>query len=146
MQGPYHSGQPPIYERWQSILWRPLLLQLRCLHVGCHVNPMHSWCHCTVAPNVPGVRCTPPKFLPTFKAHQVKSEVWMLWFDSPSKHQLDILPQHVFGTPMVFKYHPFCYIDLGSRPTFKNRPHTARRSTFLCMVLNFIWILASCGL
>ncbi len=35
----------------------------------------------------------------------------MLHFGSPGKHQLDFLPQNVLGTPLVFKYHPFCYID-----------------------------------
>ncbi len=72
---------------------------------------MRGRSHRTVAPNVPGVHRTPPKFLPTSKARQVKSEVWMLRFGSPSKHQLNILPQHVVGMPSVFEYHPFRYID-----------------------------------
>jgi hypothetical protein len=35
----------------------------------------------------------------------------MLRFGSPGEHQLDVLPQHVVGTPSVFKYHPFWFID-----------------------------------
>jgi hypothetical protein len=35
----------------------------------------------------------------------------MLLFGSPGKHQLDVLPLHVIGTPPVFEYHPFQYID-----------------------------------
>jgi hypothetical protein len=48
-----------------------------------------------------------PKFIPTSKARQVESEVWMLRFGSPGEHQLDVLPSHVIGTPPVFEYHPF---------------------------------------
>jgi hypothetical protein len=74
-------------------------------------DPMRGQCHCTVAPNVPGVHCTPPKFLPTSKACQVESEVWMLRFGAPGEYQLNVLPQHIVGTPLVFEYHPFRYID-----------------------------------
>jgi hypothetical protein len=35
----------------------------------------------------------------------------MLRFGSPGEHQLDVLLQHVIGTPSVFEYHPFQYID-----------------------------------
>jgi hypothetical protein len=35
----------------------------------------------------------------------------MLHFGSPSKHQLEFLPQNVLGTPAVFEYHPFHFID-----------------------------------
>ncbi len=35
----------------------------------------------------------------------------MLRFGSPGEHQLDVLPLHVVGTPPIFKYHPFYYID-----------------------------------
>jgi hypothetical protein len=52
-----------------------------------------------------------PQFIPTSKARQVESEVWMLRFGSPGKHQLDILPSNVIGMPAVFKYHPFCSIN-----------------------------------
>jgi hypothetical protein len=71
------------------------------------VDPPQAWCHCTVAPKVPDVRRTPSKFPPTSKAQQVESEVWMLRFGFPGKHQLDVLPLHVIGTPRVFEYHPF---------------------------------------
>jgi hypothetical protein len=33
----------------------------------------------------------------------------MLRFGSPGKHQLDILPSNVIGTPAVFEYHQFHY-------------------------------------
>jgi hypothetical protein len=75
------------------------------------VEPVCSWCHCTVAPKVPDVRCTPSRFAPTSKARQVESEVWMLRFGSPGEHQLDVFPQHVVGTPSMFEYHPFRYIN-----------------------------------
>jgi hypothetical protein len=68
-------------------------------------------CSRTVAPSAPSVLHTPPKFSLTTKARQIKSEVWMLRFGSPGEHQLDVLPQHVIGTPSVFEYHPFWFID-----------------------------------
>jgi hypothetical protein len=75
------------------------------------VDPAQARCHRTVAPKVPNVCRTTSKFSPTSKARQVESEVWMLRFGSPSKHQLDVLPLHVIGTPPVFEYHPFRYIN-----------------------------------
>ncbi len=41
----------------------------------------------------------------------MESEVWALRLGLPGEHQLDILPQHVLGTPSSFEYHPFCHID-----------------------------------
>jgi hypothetical protein len=75
------------------------------------VEPVRGLCHCTVAPKVPDVRRTPSRFAPTSKARQVQSEVWMLQFGSPGEHQLNVLLQHIVGTPSMFEYHPFCYID-----------------------------------
>jgi hypothetical protein len=75
------------------------------------VNPVQARCHRTVAPKVPDVHCTLSKLSPTSKAQQVESEVWMVCFGLPGEHQLDILSQHVIGTPLVFEYHPFRYIN-----------------------------------
>ena len=74
------------------------------------VKPVRGRCHRTVAPKVPDVCRTPSRFAPTSKARQVESEVWMLQFGSPGEHQLNILPQHIVGTPSMFEYHPFHYI------------------------------------
>ena len=74
-------------------------------------DPIRNFCNCTVTTRAPGVRRTPSKFSPTSKARQVESELWMLQFGSPGKHQLDVLPLHVVGTPPIFEYHPFHYID-----------------------------------
>ena len=49
------------------------------------------------------VRNKPPKFVPMSKARQVESEVWLLRFGSPGKHQLDVLPSNVIGTPKSFE-------------------------------------------
>jgi hypothetical protein len=71
-------------------------------------DPVRVACQRTHAPPpavAVGQPC--PKFIPTSKARQVESEVWMLWFGSPGKHQLDVLPLHVIGMPPVFEYHPF---------------------------------------
>jgi hypothetical protein len=35
----------------------------------------------------------------------------MLRFGLPDEHQLNVLPQHVIGTPSSFEYHPFRHID-----------------------------------
>jgi hypothetical protein len=85
-------------------------------------DPMRGQCHRTVAPNVPGVHCTPPKFSPTSKARQVELEVWTLQFGSPGEHQLNVLPQHLVGTPLVFEYHSFRYID------FKEQAYTRKQA------------------
>ena len=74
-------------------------------------DPVQVHCCRTLATLAPDVRWPPPKFLPTSKARQIESEVWMLRFGSPGKHQLDVLPSHVIGTPPVFEYHPFQSID-----------------------------------
>jgi hypothetical protein len=67
------------------------------------------------------VRHPNPKFIPTTKARQIKSEVWALLFGSPGEHQLDILPSHVDGTPPCFEYHPFRSID------FKEQAYTCKQ-------------------
>jgi hypothetical protein len=74
-------------------------------------DPVHVQCHWTFAPLTPAIRRPSPKFIPTSKAQQIESEVWMLRFGSPGKHQLDVLPTHIIGTPPVFEYHPFQSID-----------------------------------
>jgi hypothetical protein len=53
----------------------------------------------------------PSKFVPTSKARQVESEVWLLLLGSPGEHQLGVLPNNVIGTSTVFEYHPFQSID-----------------------------------
>jgi hypothetical protein len=60
---------------------------------------------------------------PHSKTRQVKSEVWMLRFGSPGELQLDVLPQYVIGTPPVFKYHPFQFID------FKEQVYIQKQAT-----------------
>jgi hypothetical protein len=60
---------------------------------------------------MPGVRRTTSKYSPTSKARQVESELWLLRFGSPGEHQLDVLPLHIIGTPLVFEYHPFHHIN-----------------------------------
>jgi hypothetical protein len=74
-------------------------------------NPIRNFCNRTLTTRAPGICRTLSKFSPTSKARPVESELWMLQFGSPGKHQLDVLPLHVVGTPPVFKYHPFRYID-----------------------------------
>ncbi len=63
-----------------------------------------------------------PKFIPTTKARQIKSEVWALHFGSPGEHQLDILPSHVDGTPSCFKYHLFRSINLKEQAYICKQP------------------------
>jgi hypothetical protein len=61
--------------------------------------------------SVTHVRDKPPKFVPTSKARQVESKMWLLQFGSPGEHQLDVLPLNVIGMPKSFEYHPFCLIN-----------------------------------
>jgi hypothetical protein len=51
------------------------------------------------------------RFVPTTKAKQVELEVWLLCFELPGVHQLDLLLGHVTGIPLDFRYHPFHFID-----------------------------------
>jgi hypothetical protein len=61
-------------------------------------------------PPPPILRC-PPCTVPTTKARQLESEVWLLRLGSPGVSQLDVLPQNVTGLPATFEYHPFWFID-----------------------------------
>jgi hypothetical protein len=72
-----------------------------------HDSPVWVPCRRTKAQPPPDVKRIPPKFSPTSKARQVKSEVWLLRLGSPGKGQLEVLPGNVTGTPAVFEYHPF---------------------------------------
>jgi hypothetical protein len=51
-------------------------------------DPMRPRCQRSIT----HVRDKPPKFVPTSKARQVESEVWLLRFGSPGKHQLNVPP------------------------------------------------------
>jgi hypothetical protein len=81
-------------------------------------DPVHICCHRTAMDTPPPVEASDnplhhpaSKFVPISRARQVESEVWALRFGSPGETQLDVLPQHVLGTPPVFEYHPFCSIN-----------------------------------
>ena len=74
-------------------------------------DPHRKICSRAVAPSPPRAHRIPHKLAPAPKARQIESELWMLRFGSPGEHQLDVLPLHVTGTPPVFEYHPFRYID-----------------------------------
>jgi hypothetical protein len=73
-------------------------------------DPVRVACHRTQVPP-PATGLPRPIFIPTLKARQIESEVWMLRYGSPGESQLDVLPSHVIGTPPVFEYHPFRSID-----------------------------------
>jgi len=92
-------------------------------------NPVRMSCRRTLSAPKPDVRRPPPKFLPTTKARQVESEVWLLRYGSPGEHQLDVLPSNVTGTPSAFEYHPFRSIDFKSQAYIRKQPakRTAER-------------------
>ena len=46
----------------------------------------------------------------------------MLRLGSPGEYQLDMLPGNVTGTPLVFEYHPFRFVD------FKEQAHIRKQS------------------
>ena len=72
--------------------------------------------------NRTAVRRDDPKFQPTSKARQIESEVWALRFGSPGERQLDVLPDHVDGTPSRFEYHPFRHIDFKEQAYIRKQP------------------------
>jgi hypothetical protein len=61
-------------------------------------------------------------FVPTTKAKQVESEVWLLCLGLPGVHQLDLLPGCVTGIPLDFRYHPFHFIDHNEQALLKKQP------------------------
>jgi len=75
------------------------------------VTPVWVNCHRTTTRTLTDINRSPSEFVPTSRAQQVESEVWLTRLGSPGEGQLDLLPGHVIGTPPVFEYHPFCLID-----------------------------------
>ncbi len=67
--------------------------------------------HCIADRPLPQVLCRFSHFEPTSKARQLKSKVWLLCLGSPGIRQLNVLPQNATGIPVVFEYHPFCFIN-----------------------------------
>ena len=74
-------------------------------------TPVRVNCCRTTTPTSTDINRSPSTFVPTSRARQVKSEVWLIQLGSPGEGQLDLLPSHVIGTPPVFEYHPFHSID-----------------------------------
>jgi hypothetical protein len=70
-------------------------------------DPVCVSCHRASAPTPPDNKRLPSKFVPTSKARQVESKVWMFCFGSPGEHQFDALPTNANSTPTVFEHHPF---------------------------------------
>ncbi len=79
------------------------------VHIHCHQTAMDTPLPVEASDNP--LHHPASKFVPISRARQVESEVWALCFGSPGETQLDVLPQHVLGTPPVFEYHPFRSID-----------------------------------
>jgi hypothetical protein len=79
-------------------------------------DPIQLLCNQTL------VRRPNPTFHPTTKARQVKSKVWALQFGLPGEHQLDVLPNHVEGTPSKFEYHPFRSINFKEQAYICKQP------------------------
>jgi hypothetical protein len=69
---------------------------------------------------VKGPACS--RFVPTTKAKQVKSEVWLLCLGSPGVGQLNLLPGCVTRIPSTFCYHSFHYINHKEQASIKKLP------------------------
>jgi hypothetical protein len=90
-------------------------------------DPVCLTCACTTANRTRPLPHHPaPKFVPTTRTRQVESEVWALRFGSPGEGQLNALPNHVDGIPLVFEYHPFRHIDFKEQAYIRKQP--ARKS------------------
>ena len=90
-------------------------------------NPIQSTCARTNAlPAQPQMHRPAPKFVPTTRARQIESEVWALRFGSPGEGQLDALPKHVDGIPLIFEYHQFRHINYKEQAYIRKQP--ARKS------------------
>ena len=84
-------------------------------------SPVRVNCRRTTTPPSTDINRTPSKFVPSSRARQVKSEVWLARLGSSGEGQLDLLPGHVIGTPPVFKYHPFRSIDFKEQASIRKQ-------------------------
>ena len=90
-------------------------------------DPVRPTCARTNAlPAQPQMHRPAPKFVPTTRARQIESEVWALRFGSPGEGQLDALPKHVDGIPLIFEYHQFRHINYKEQAYIRKQP--ARKS------------------
>jgi hypothetical protein len=91
-------------------------------------DPVRVTC-CQALAHPADFRRLPSKLMPTSKAPQVESKVWMLCFGSPRENQLDDLPPNAKGIPAVLEYHPFQSIDLKEQAYIQKQSvqHTAKR-------------------
>jgi hypothetical protein len=85
-------------------------------------NPVRSHCQRTALPPPLPVSRPPSKFKPTTRTRKLESKVWLLRFGSPGEDQLDVLPRHVDGTPLLFEYHPFRSIDFKEQAYIRRQP------------------------
>jgi hypothetical protein len=80
-------------------------------------------------PPTPSLRCPSPCYVPVSKSNQMELELWMLCLGSPGEYQLDMLPGNVTGTPLVFEYHPFWFVNFKEQA--RVRKQSAHRSAEL---------------
>jgi hypothetical protein len=87
------------------------------------------------------------QFIPTTKAKQVESEVWLLRLGSPGVHQLNLFPGCITRIPSTFHHHPFHYVDHKEQASIKKRPaqpSLIRTSECkCCFYMNFGFMRAS---
>jgi hypothetical protein len=101
-------------------------------------DPIRVCCHRAVTQD----HGKPPQLVPTSRACQVESEVWLLRFGSPGEHQLNALPLNVVGMPATFEYPiPFAPLTLKSKLTFRNSRLGARQNVYLLVMLSSSWTL-----
>ena len=82
-------------------------------------SPAVHWVACNVgdAPIKKGPARS--RFVPTTKAKQVESEVWLLRLGSPGIHQLYFLSGCIIGIPSTFHHHPFHYVGHKEQASIK---------------------------
>jgi hypothetical protein len=69
----------------------------------------------------PPILRRPPCMVPTTKARQLESEVWLLRLGSPGVSQLNALPQNVTGLSATFEYHPFRFVDFKEQARIRKQ-------------------------
>jgi hypothetical protein len=71
----------------------------------------------------------------------------MLCLGSPSRYQLDMLPGNVTGTPLVFEYHPFQFVDFKEQARIRKQSahQSAERTTDTrkCFYMDFGFMRSS---
>jgi hypothetical protein len=112
-----------VLKRWDGLYYAPTDV---CTVDRSPVHPITPRVCCVLHPPTTSLHHPSPRYVPVSKSNQTESELWMLCLGSPGKYQLDMPPGNVTGTPSVFEYHPFRFVNFKEQARI--RKQSAHRS------------------